>query len=140
MNAKKLDKKIIKTLQKIHFPVLQYSLAIVFIWFGALKVIGYSPATDLVIHTVYWFNPTWFVPFLGAWEMLIGMCMLQRRLIRIGLALLVPQMLGTFLPLVLLPHIVYNGGPLLLTVEGQYIVKNIVLIAAAITVGSEVSK
>lgn len=119
--------------------VLRYALAIIFIWFGAVKLIGVSPATELVAHTVYWFDPSWFVPFLGAWEVLIGVCFLARPLIRAAIALMAPQMLGTFLPLILLPSIVYQGGnPLLLTLEGQYIVKNLLIIAAALVVGSTV--
>ena len=52
--------------------MLRLSLAVVFIWFGALKLFYTGPAIELVTRTVYWFDPRWFVPFLGAWEVAIG--------------------------------------------------------------------
>ncbi len=70
----KVDKKVIKVLKKISFPSLRYSLAIIFVWFGLLKTLGSSPAQELVANTVYWFSSAWFVPFLGWWEVLIGVC------------------------------------------------------------------
>ena len=134
----KVDKSIVSWMKKEGLIFLRYSLAIVFIWFGLLKSFGYSPASELVTKTVYWFDPSWFVPFLGWWEFAIGFCLLLKPLIRTGIFLMFLQMIGTFLPLVLLPSIVYGPVPLSLTLEGQYIVKNIVLIAAAIVIGSHV--
>ncbi|MSR85985.1 hypothetical protein EXS74_01155 [Candidatus Woesearchaeota archaeon] len=135
----KVDPIIIQQLKKYSLHFLQYSLAIVFIWLGALKLIGFSPATELVTNTIYWFSPTWFIPFLGIWEVLIGLCLLYKPFLRIGLFLMAIQMGGTFLPLILLPQIVYtNGNPFYLTIEGQYIIKNLVLITAAMVIGSHV--
>jgi hypothetical protein len=68
MTLKEADKKLIEKLKDIGPPILRYSLAIVFIWFGALKPLSLSPAQDLVANTIYFFNPNWFVPFLGIWE------------------------------------------------------------------------
>lgn len=116
----------------------RYALAIVFIWFGALKVPRLSSADDLIQRTVYWFDPDWFIPFLGVWEVLIGVCLLWRPLIRVGLPLLFLQMPGTFLPLILLPQVCFEQVPLVPTLEGQYIMKNLVLIAAAIAAGGTV--
>ena len=118
-------------------PVLRYSLSLTFIWFGALKLIGNSPAADLVTKTVYWIDPDIFIPILGYWEVAIGLCILYRPLIRIGLFLLALQMPGTFLPLILLPEVCFSSLPFGLTLEGQYIVKNLVLIGAALIVGSK---
>lgn len=132
-----LDKRIIYWLECHGVKVLQLSLAIVFIWFGILKPLGLSPAADLVARTVYWADPSWFVPFLGWWEVVIGLCLLHRSFIRLGLFLMAVQMAGTFLPLVLLPQITWIA-PFVLTIEGQYIVKNLVLIGAAMVVGSHV--
>ena len=133
----KLDNKIIYYLNQISMPVLRYSLSFTFIWFGALKLFGNSPAVDLVTKTVYWINPDIFIPILGFWEMAIGLCILFRPLIRIGLFLLALQMPGTFLPLILLPEVCFSNFPFDLTLEGQYIVKNLVLIGAALVVGSK---
>ncbi len=76
-----IDTKITAVLKKIGFPTLRYSVAVIFIWFGLLKVLHYSPAEELVKNTIYWFSPTWFVPFLGWWEVLIGFCFLFKPLI-----------------------------------------------------------
>ena len=134
---KTLDILIISYLNKYSLPVLKFSLGVVFIWFGALKVFGQSPAAEVVARTVYWIDPELFVPFLGLWEMAIGVCLLFTPLIRLGLLLLAVQMPGTFLPLVLLPEICFEKVPFVLTLEGQYIVKNLVLIGAAMVVGSK---
>lgn len=138
-NIRHLDSIIINYLNKISLPTLRYSLAIIFIWFGALKPLGNSPANDLIAKTVYWFNPDVFIPILGVWEILIGICLIYTPLIRLGLFLLALQMPGTFLPLVLRPEICFVNFPFDLTLEGQYIIKNLVLIGAALVVGSKVS-
>lgn len=135
-----LDRRISHTLGREGVRVLRYSLAFLFIWFGALKLLGISPAADLVVNTVYWFDPVWFVPFLGYWEVVIGVCFLYRPLIRVGIALLAPQMLGTFLPLILLPDVTFQEFPIILTLEGQYIIKNLIIIGAAMVVGGTVRK
>jgi uncharacterized membrane protein YkgB len=115
--------------------VLRYALAVIFIWFGALKLWQASPADDLVRRTIYWFPPDVFLPVLGAWEVAIGICLLFRPLVRWGLLLLFLQMPGTFLPLVILPERCFVRFPFMLTLEGQYIVKNLVIIGAALVVG-----
>jgi uncharacterized membrane protein YkgB len=130
-----IDLWVINWARKHGLVVLRYCLAVIFIWFGLLKPLGLSPASDLVTKTVYWFDPVWFVPFLGWWEVLIGVCLLWKKSVRAGIVLMALQMGGTFLPLVLLPNITWLGfmNP---TLEGQYIIKNIVLIAAAIVIAS----
>lgn len=132
----KIDRKIVKWMKEHGHRYLRYSLGIIFIWFGILKPLGLSPAADLVANTVYWFPPETFVPILGWWEVIIGLCLIYKPLLRIGIALMALQMAGTFLPLILLPEVVYNGSIFALTLEGQYIIKNIVLIAAGLVVGS----
>jgi len=131
-----LDRLITGFMSSIGPVLLQYSIAIVFVWFGALKVFGISPAQTLVENTVYWFkDPEWFVVILGYWEVLIGLTMCIRPLVRVSILLLFLQMPGTFLPLVLLPGVCFTDFPFGLTLEGQYIVKNLVLISAALVVG-----
>ena len=118
--------------------LLRWSVAIVFIWFGGLKTVGMSPAQELVARTVYWVSPEVFIPIRGWWGALIGLRPLFRPLARFAIALLFLQMPGTFLPLVLLPDICFTSVPFGLTIEGQYIIKNLVLISAAIVVGGTV--
>jgi len=135
--VKDFDHWLIDQLNRNSLTLLRFSLAIIFIWFGALKPFGQSPAVELITKTVYWFDPKIFIPILGIWEMLIGICLLFPPLIRVGLGLLALQMPGTFLPLVLLPEVCFISIPFDLTLEGQYIVKNLVLIGAGLVVGSK---
>ena len=134
------DQQLTQWMHKIGFALLRYSLAIVFIWFGILKPLGLSPAADLVSRTVYWFDAAWFVPFLGWWEVAIGLFLLFRPTVKLALLLLFIQMPGTFLPLIILPEVTFVDLPFVLSLEGQYIVKNLSLIAAAITVGGVVNR
>ncbi len=138
-DLKKFDLNLIKFLNKISLPALRISLGIVFFWFGALKIFGESPANDVITKTIYWFDPDIFIPILGVWEVAIGICLLVPSLIRVGLFLLALQMPGTFLPLLLLPEVCFQSIPFNLTLEGQYIVKNLVLIGAAMAVGGRLT-
>jgi uncharacterized membrane protein YkgB len=133
-----LDRNIASMMSQWSIPILRGSVAVVFIWFGALKIFDISPAADLVAATVYIVPPDLFVPVLGAWEVLIGVCLLYRPLIRLGIFLLFLQLPGTFLPIVLVPEVVFTTAPYALTVEGQYIIKNLVIIGAALAIGSTV--
>lgn len=134
----RLDEAIAEGMYRYGRVLLRYSLAVTFVWFGALKIVDISPAADLVRNTVYFFPPDVFIPVLGWWEVLIGVGLAIRPLIRAALALLALQMPGTFLPLVLLPEVCFTSFPFGLTLEGQYIVKNLILISAALVVGSTV--
>lgn len=134
-DLRKIDEAIISALQKYGILLLRLSLAFTFMWFGLLKVVGMSPAAELVKNTVYWLPPDVFLPILGWWEAAIGFFLLWRPLIRVSLLLLFLQMPGTALPLILLPSVCFTQPPLGLTMEGQYIIKNLVLISAAIVVG-----
>ena len=131
------DARVIPFLRGVSMPLLRISLGLVFVWFGALKVFDVSPVARLVARTVYGVDPVWFVPLLGLFEVSVGVLLLASRLLRLALGLLVLQMVGTFLVLVVLPGVAFqHGNPLLLTVEGEFIVKNLVLISAALVVGS----
>lgn len=134
----KLDPLIAGWMNTYGYILLRYSLAIVFIWFGALKFVGISPANELVARTVYWFPPEVFIPILGWWEVAIGVCLLIPSFIRVAIFLLLVQMPGTMLPLFILPDVCYTKFPFGLTLEGQYIIKNLVLISAAIVIGGTV--
>lgn len=136
--AYRIDAWAIGFLQTYGLTALRLALGVTFIWFGGLKPFGLSPAQDLVAATVYWSEPEIIVPIIGLWEVAIGVCLLYPPLTRIGLALLALQMPGTFLPLVLLPEVCFTVFPLGLTLEGQYIVKNLVIIGSALIVGSTV--
>ncbi len=121
-------------------PALRVALALIFLWFGALKLFGASPAVKIIEHT-YWFLPVkTFVVAIGVWEVLVGAGLLFKRALRCVLALLCLHMAGTFVALALAPVLFFQDGNLLrLTVEGEFVVKNIVLVAAALVIaGHEV--
>jgi uncharacterized membrane protein YkgB len=136
---RKYDEIIIALMDRIGFTFLRFAIGVVFVWFGALKTIGeLSPAYDLVAATVYWLTPEIIVPLLGLWEVAIGLAFLFTPLTRIAIFLLFLQLPGTFLPLVLLPEVCFTIFPFGLTLEGQYIVKNLVIIGAALVIGARI--
>lgn len=120
------------------------ALGIVFLWFGAIKFVpGWSPAEELAGRTIERITfgaiqPEIGLPILAAWESLIGIGLLAGRFLRATLLLLFAQMPGTLLPLVLFPAETFTAFPYAPTMEGQYIIKNLVLIGAAIVVGATV--
>jgi len=117
---------------------MRLSLGVIFIWFGALKPLGMSPEAELIQRTVYWLPPTIVFPVLGIWEVAIGIGLIYKPMLRIALLLLLVELPGTFLPLVLLPDVCFNSIPFGLSLEGQYIIKNLFLVAAAFAIGSQV--
>ena len=138
---KKLDKLISRYMFIYGIIFLRFSIGLIFVWFGFLKPFGISPAQELVTNTVYWFDDkVSFVKFLGWWEVAIGITMCIKPLIRISIFLLFLQMPGTFLPLVLLPEICFTDFPFGLTLEGQYIIKNLIIISAGLVIGGTVNK
>ena len=138
---KKLDKLISRYMFIYGIIFLRFSIGLIFVWFGFLKPFGISPAQELVTNTVYWFDDkVSFVKFLGWWEVAIGITMCIKPLIRISIFLLFLQMPGTFLPLVLLPEICFTNFPFGLTLEGQYIIKNLIIISAGLVIGGTVNK
>lgn len=137
----RLDQSVTSFLRRWSVPALRVSLGIVFVWFGALKVFDVTPVADLVASTVYWFDPQWVVPVLGILEIVVGVGLLFRIALRFVLGLFAVQMIGTFLVLAVLPEVSFDGGnPLLLTVEGEFVVKNLVLLSAGMVVGATVRR
>jgi len=132
----RLDATLTGFMRRWGVDILRISVAIVFTWFGALKLLGESPVNDLVSRTVYLVNPNIFVPVLGVWELLIGILLLFKLWMRLTLLLMWVQLAGTFLVFLVRPEIAFqHGNPLLLTVEGEFVVKNLVIIAAGIVFG-----
>jgi uncharacterized membrane protein YkgB len=109
-------------------------MGIIFLWYGLLKIIGISPIEELVNHATHWIGVHNFVFFLGVWEVVIGVCLFVKKWNRLGLLLLFMQFPGTFLPLFLNPEDCFSIVPFGLTLEGQYIFKNLVLIASGLVI------
>jgi uncharacterized membrane protein YkgB len=140
----RLDVRITATLARIGIPVVRVALGAVFLWFGVLKFFpGVSPAETLAARTIEMLTlgavkPAVSLPVLAAWESAIGIGLILNRGMRAVLFLLAVQMLGTFTPLLLFPAETFTVWPLVPTLEGQYIIKNVVLIGAAMVVGATV--
>lgn len=135
----RVDRRLIPLLRRWGVTILRMSLAVVFVWFGALKIFGDTPVFDLVASTVYLVDPQWFVPVLGIVEVLVGLGLAFGVGLRLVLAVLFAQLVGTFLVFVVLPDVAYqDGNPFRLTIEGEFIVKNLVLLAAAVVVGASI--
>lgn len=114
------------------------ALAIVFFWFGFLKLLNASPAEALVMSlhdsTIARYIPMQvFLELLGGTECLIGILWLIPRCTKFVFWLFIPQMITTFMPLIFLPGDTWQSS-FCLTLTGQYIIKNLVLVASALTV------
>jgi uncharacterized membrane protein YphA (DoxX/SURF4 family) len=135
----RLDRTITRWTAQYGLLIMRLGLGLAFFWFGALKLVpGLSPAEDLVRNTIYFVNPDLFLPVLATWEILIGLGLIFGKFMRITLLLLFLQMPGTALPLLILPEVTWSVFPYGLTLEGQYIVKNLVLIGAGLVLAGTV--
>lgn len=117
--------------------LMRTALSIIYIWFGILKVFGMSPAGDLVEKTVFWFNPEFFIPTLGICEVLIGLGLLIRKLIPATVLLLLLHMIATLTPFFILQSSCFEIFPYEPTLAGQYIIKNLVLVAGALVIAGK---
>lgn len=135
----KIDLKLTEWMAKYGLKILRIGLGVVFFWFGVLKFFpGLSPAENLVRNTIYFINPDLFIPVLALWESIIGIGLITGKYMRFTLLLLFLQMPGTAMPIFILPDVVWTAFPYGLTLEGQYIIKNIVLIGAGLVLGATV--
>jgi uncharacterized membrane protein YphA (DoxX/SURF4 family) len=139
-----LDSSITRWMARHGLFLLRISLGVVFFWFGVLKFFpGMSPASNLAAKTIEVLSmgrvhPNVSVPLLATWECLIGLGLIFGVFMRAILLLLAVQMAGTLTPLFLFPGETFTHFPYAPTMEGQYILKNVVLISAAIVLGATV--
>lgn len=135
------DKKMIEHCRCYSPHIMRSAIFIVFFWFGLLKVLGISPAESLVQnlfeHTIPFVSFPTFLLFFGLLEMLIGALFLVPRATRVVIPLLFIHMCTTTLPLLLLPQVTWSA-PLVPTLVGQYIIKNVVIIAAALSIAGSI--
>jgi putative oxidoreductase len=112
--------------------LLRFSLALVYIWFGTLKLVGASPVFALIGATLPWFDPHLTVPVLGGVELVLGVGLLVGRAPRLVLIVVLAHLFGTFLTFAVAPAWTFHGhDPLRLTADGEFVLKNLVLICAA---------
>ncbi len=136
------DKIITHLMAKYGIPLLRYSIGFIFVWFGALKYIpGLSPAQELATSTIELLTLGMLslqlsLILLATLEVAIGLLLISGRFLRLTIFLLLFQMAGTMSPIVLFPDLVFTQFPYALTMEGQYIFKNFVVISAALVIGA----
>jgi uncharacterized membrane protein YphA (DoxX/SURF4 family) len=138
------DTILTRAMARYGLSLLRWSVGLVFLWFGILKFFpGMSPAQELATKTISLLTfgrvpPSTSIWVLALWETLIGVGLLFNLFMRGTLLLLFLQMLGTITPLFLFPAEVFTRIPYAPTLEGQYIIKNLVLISAGIALGATV--
>jgi uncharacterized membrane protein YkgB len=139
-----LDRRLTRWMAGHGVVLLRISIGIVFLWFGVLKFVpGLSPADRIAIDTTAILTGGLITGdlarvMLAVLETIIGVGMIAGRSMRLVLLLLFGQMAGTITPLVLFPELTWKTPPLVPTLEGQYILKNLVLVAAGIVIGATV--
>jgi len=140
----RIDRRITAFFADHGLLFLRLALALIYLWFGVLKFFpGLSPAEGLAGQTIevlsmHLISATTAIFILAIWETLIGIGLLTGRFMRATLLLLFIQMLGTITPLFLFPADTWVLFPIAPTLEGQYIIKNAVLIAGAVVLGATV--
>lgn len=136
--AENIDRSVTRLLARHSLTILRITIGIVFVWFGALKFFpGMSPAEHLIRESITFLSMDWFLPFLAALECTIGLCyILGGKFTRIAVVLMLGQMAGAMSPMVLRPDLIWVKFPFVWTLEGQYVFKDIVLIAVALTIGA----
>jgi uncharacterized membrane protein YphA (DoxX/SURF4 family) len=141
---KTVDVKLTRWMARYSVMILRVGLGIVFLWFGVLKFFpDLSPAEELATKTIQTLTfgivqPQLALPMLATLETLIGLGLIAGKFMRITLLLLLFQMIGTVTPLFLFPAETFTQFPYAPTLEGQYIIKNIVLVAAGLVIGATV--
>jgi uncharacterized membrane protein YkgB len=140
----RIDIAVTGWMSKNGISLLRLSIGIVFLWFGGLKYFtGFSPAEQIATQTIQTLTfglvgEKLILYGLATWEVLIGLGLLLNVFLRETLLLLFIQMIGTFMPIFLFPSEVFASFPFSLTLEGQYIFKNLVLLSAGIVLGATV--
>jgi uncharacterized membrane protein YphA (DoxX/SURF4 family) len=136
-----IDQRIARWMRRWSILSVRISFGIIFIWFGILKPFDVSSAESLLKATVVWLpfgTPEFWLIVIGWWEVTIGVTFLFPRTTKIAIALLFLQMFGTFMPLIVLPEVTFQNGNILTpSLEGQYIIKNVMIISAALVLGGK---
>jgi uncharacterized membrane protein len=134
----KFDKNLISIMHLLGHRLERYLLAIVFIWFGSLKVLGEKSATSIVAKSIYWMEPEFVVPVLGIWEILIGCFLVIKVRLRLAVLLLLIRIPGSFLALFYHFDECFSGSFFVPTIQGQYLIKELTLVGAALIIGSTI--
>jgi uncharacterized membrane protein YkgB len=134
-----IDLRIARWADKYGITLLRLTIGVVYVWFGVLKVIDRSPVEEFVRDVAFYLPDSVVVPAMGGWEIIIGLGLIFPVALRLTLAMLWVQLIGTLSAFVVVPGQCFQDyNPLLLTTEGEFVLKNLVLIAAGVVIGSTV--
>ena len=113
---------------------LRWSLALIFIWFGGLKVFGYNPVYEIVNSTWPMFATPVGNQVLGWFEMLIGIALVINTFPAMTHAVLLGHLAGTFATFIIAPHLMFEPYFPILTLAGEFVFKNVTLAMAGIVI------
>lgn len=133
---RKIDKALIPVMKRLGHRTERYLLAIVFIWFGLLKILGETSASSIIAKSIYWFEPEIIIPILGVWEIFMGASLLFNFTLRFAILLLFIRLPGTLLAFHYHFYECFSGSIFLPTIQGQYLIKELTLVGAALVIGS----
>ena len=136
----KIDEKLILFFKRYGQMLHRFSIATLFIWFGLLKPFGHETTTSLIAHTIYFGDPETMVKILGWWEVGIGLTLMVRKLVRIAFALIVIRLPFILMAFILMQDVCFVHFPFALTLEGQYLIKDLALFAATIAIAGMLDK
>ena len=129
--------------RKTKINLICVSIGIVYLWFGMLKFfVGISPAEDLAKATIEQLTfgiltPELSIILLAIWETLIGLLLIGHLFVKFALKLALIHIVLTFLPFLFFPDLVFTQAPFSLTLLGQYIIKNVIILGVLIVLLKE---
>lgn len=128
------EEQVLDRVRQISPTVLRVAVATIFVWFGALKVAGVQTMTaGLISAALPFVDPDLSVPAIGAFEVVLGLAIVAGRRLPVILAVTAGHLAATFMVLVVAPEVAFrDGNPLMLTVEGEFVLKNLVLLASVV--------
>ena len=130
----RLDRRVTTWMHLRSHRLERLAIGALFTWFGLNKLLGFKSATSIIAETVYLGTPETTARLLGLWELAIGLCLIIHPLTRVGLGLLAIRLPGTLLALFVKADVCWHE-PFVPTVQGQYLIKDVVLITAAMVIG-----
>lgn len=141
-----LDHRFITFFEGRVIKFLRISIGVIYFLFGILKFLPqYSPAEELAVTTISLitfglFSGKLALVSLAIIETIIGIGLIVNFKIRLIILLALWHMFCTFLPMIILPQATYTDTPYSLSLVGQYILKNLIIICALIAIYVESRK
>ena len=135
-----IDKKVFGAFYKHGHSLHRLSLGLIFIWFGLLKPFGEETTTSLLAHTIYFFSPETILPLLGWWEVVIGFTLILKPLVKYSIILQLIRIPGTILAFIVHPQICFIHIPFVPSPEGQYLIKDLIILLAGVAIAGTVYK